>query len=44
VALAELFNFAHTQSDNIKAKKPARIFIQNVKDLLQDHDVVIADK
>jgi tRNA ligase len=44
VALAELFGFGHTQSDDVRAKKPAAVFIQNVKKLLQDHDVVIADK
>lgn len=44
VALVELFHFGHTQSDDIRAKKPARIFIRNVKELLGDHDVVIADK
>jgi tRNA ligase len=44
VALAELFHFGHTQSDDVRAKKPAPVFIQNVKKLLRDHDVVIADK
>ncbi|KAH9961179.1 RNA ligase-domain-containing protein [Russula compacta] len=44
VALVELFRFGHTQSDDVRAKKPARVFIQNVKTLLRDHDVVIADK
>ncbi|KAF8491349.1 RNA ligase-domain-containing protein [Russula emetica] len=44
VALRELFHFGHTQSDDVKAKKPAPVFIQNVKKLLRDHDVVIADK
>jgi len=44
VALKELFDFGHTQSDDIRAKKPAPIFIQNVKKLLRDHDVIIADK
>ena len=44
VALTELFHFGHTQSDDVRAKKPAPVFIQNVKKLLRDHDVVIADK
>jgi tRNA ligase len=44
VALAELFGFGHTQSDDVKAKKPAPMFIKNVKKLLGDNDVVIADK
>ncbi len=44
VALAHLFGFVHTQSDDIKAKKPAPVFIQNVTTLLKKHDVVIADK
>jgi tRNA ligase len=44
VALMDLFWFGHTQSNNVKAKKPAPVFIQNVKKLLRDHDVVIANK
>ncbi|RPD55632.1 hypothetical protein L226DRAFT_537106 [Lentinus tigrinus ALCF2SS1-7] len=44
VALAYLFGFGHVQSDDIKAKKPAPIFIRNVVDALKTHDVVIADK
>ncbi|KAH8980403.1 RNA ligase-domain-containing protein [Lactarius akahatsu] len=44
VALAELFQFGHTQSDDVRAKKRGPAFIQNVKKLLRDHDVVIADK
>lgn len=44
VALAHIFGFGHTQSDDVKAKKPAPIFIQNVVNLLKKHDVVIADK
>ena len=32
------------QSDDIRAKKPAPAFIQNVKKLLRSHDEVIADK
>jgi tRNA ligase len=44
VALAELFQFGHTQSDDVRAKKKGPAFIQSVKKLLRDHDVVIADK
>ncbi|KAI0064052.1 RNA ligase [Artomyces pyxidatus] len=44
VALAHLFGFGHTQSDDVKAKKPAPQFIKNVLKLLNEHDVVIADK
>lgn len=44
VALARLFGFGHTQSDDVHAKKPAPIFVKNVMELLKDHDVVIADK
>ena len=44
VALAHLFGFGHTQSDDIKAKKPAPAFLKKVADLLYEHDVVIADK
>ena len=44
VALKHLFGFGHTQSDNVKGKKPAPKFIKNVVGLLDDHDVVIADK
>ncbi|KAI0341315.1 hypothetical protein BDW22DRAFT_1358802 [Trametopsis cervina] len=44
VALAHLFNFGHTQSDDVPGKKPAPVFLNNVVKLLRDHDVVIADK
>jgi tRNA ligase len=44
VALASIFGFGHTQSDDVKAKKAAPIFVKNVVKLLKDHDVVIADK
>ncbi|KIJ58824.1 hypothetical protein HYDPIDRAFT_33787 [Hydnomerulius pinastri MD-312] len=44
VALAHLFGFGHTQSDDVHAKKSAPIFIKNVIELLKNHDVVIADK
>ncbi|KAG5650633.1 hypothetical protein H0H81_011530 [Sphagnurus paluster] len=44
VALAHIFDFGHTQSDNVLSKKPATQFIKNVTALLKTHDVVIADK
>ncbi|KAI9458131.1 tRNA ligase kinase domain-containing protein [Lactarius psammicola] len=44
VALAELFQFGHTQSDDVRAKRRGPAFIQNVTKLLRSHDVVIADK
>jgi len=44
VALKHIFGFGHTQSDDVKAKKPAPIFLKNVTDLLKTHNVVIADK
>lgn len=44
VALAHIFGFDHTQSDDVQVKKPAPVFIKNVIGLLNDHDVVIADK
>jgi tRNA splicing ligase len=44
VALTHLFNFGHTQSDDVTVKKAAPVFLQNVKDLLGKHTVVIADK
>ena len=47
VALAHIFGFGHTQSDDITAKnKKARapVFIKKVVDLLDKHNVVIADK
>ncbi|EMD34614.1 hypothetical protein CERSUDRAFT_116777 [Gelatoporia subvermispora B] len=44
VALAHVFGFGHTQSDDVHAKKSAPIFIKNVVGLLKQHDVVIADK
>ncbi|KAJ7359383.1 RNA ligase [Mycena albidolilacea] len=44
VALADIFGFGHTQSDDVNAKKPAPVFIKNVIELLETHDVVIADK
>lgn len=44
VALAHIFGFGHTQSDDVQAKKPAPVFIRNVTKLLEKKDVVIADK
>ncbi|KAJ7205526.1 RNA ligase-domain-containing protein [Mycena pura] len=44
VALTHIFGFGHTQSDDVRAKRPAPIFINNVTTLLQTCDVVIADK
>ncbi|EED78500.1 predicted protein [Postia placenta Mad-698-R] len=44
VALSHLFGFGHIQSDDIKAKKAAPIFIKNVVNALKTNDVVIADK
>ena len=44
VALAHIFGFAHTQSDNVRAKKTAVIFHKNVAESLITHNVVIADR
>ncbi|KAI0052022.1 hypothetical protein FA95DRAFT_112242 [Auriscalpium vulgare] len=44
VALASLFGFGHTQSDDVKVKKAAPVFVKNVQKLLNNHDVVIADR
>lgn len=44
MALAHIFGFGHTQSDDVQAKKPAPVFIRNVTKLLEKKDVVIADK
>ncbi|TFK84033.1 hypothetical protein K466DRAFT_665422 [Polyporus arcularius HHB13444] len=44
VALTHLFGFGHVQSDDIRAKKPAALFIRRVVEALSQHDVVIADK
>ncbi|KAN0059649.1 tRNA ligase [Thecaphora frezii] len=41
VALAELFGFAHTQSDDFKGKKG---FLASVEKEVEAHDVVFADK
>ena len=44
VALAHIFGFGHTQSDDVQAKAPALIFIKNVTKLLEKKEVVIAHK
>ena len=44
ITLAHLFDFGHTQSDDVRGKKPGPQFIKNVANLLKTHDVVIADK
>ncbi|TFK17845.1 hypothetical protein FA15DRAFT_710412 [Coprinopsis marcescibilis] len=44
LALAKLFGFGHSQSDNVQGKKAAVTFVKNVVGLLKTHDVVIADK
>jgi tRNA ligase len=44
VALAHLFGFGHTQSDDVTTKKSGPTFVKNVLGLLKKHDVVIADK
>ena len=46
VALAHIFGFGHTQSDDIQInnKKAAPLFVKKVVNLLEKHDVVIADK
>ena len=43
-ALAHIFGFGHTQSDDVHVKKPAPGFVKNVFNLLNTHDVVIVDK
>ncbi|KAI0826327.1 RNA ligase-domain-containing protein [Irpex lacteus] len=44
VALARLFGFGHTQSDDVSGKKAAVTFVNNVSKILETHDVVIADR
>ena len=44
VALSRIFGLAHTQSDDITAKRTAPTFIKNVTDLLATYDVVFADR
>jgi tRNA ligase len=44
LALAHIFGFGHTQSDDVRAKKSGAIFLKNVVNLLLKCDVVIADK
>ena len=42
--MSKLFGWAHTQSDDFHMKKSGPHFIRSVKDLLQTHEVVYADK
>lgn len=44
VALSRIFGLAHTQSDDITAKRTAPTFIKNVTDLLVTNDIVFADR
>ncbi|KAG6335866.1 hypothetical protein ID866_3231 [Astraeus odoratus] len=44
VALAHLFSFGHTESDDVSGKKAGSAFIRNVTELLKKYHVVIADK
>ncbi|KAJ7030723.1 RNA ligase [Mycena alexandri] len=46
VALLHIFGptWGHTQSDDVRAKKPAPIFLKNVTTVLGKKEVVIADK
>ncbi|KIY68086.1 hypothetical protein CYLTODRAFT_436728 [Cylindrobasidium torrendii FP15055 ss-10] len=44
VALAHIFGWGHTQSDDVTAKKAAPVFLKNVKQAMQKNDIVIADK
>ncbi|WVQ80680.1 hypothetical protein IAT38_002785 [Cryptococcus sp. DSM 104549] len=44
VALTRLFGFAHTQSDDVTAKRTAPTFLRNIVDLFKKNDVVFADR
>lgn len=44
VALSQLFNIGHTQSDDITTKRSAPAFLRNIKDLLSTHDAVYVDR
>ncbi|PVF98709.1 hypothetical protein CPB86DRAFT_758078 [Serendipita vermifera] len=44
VALTHLFKFGHTQNDDLKGKRSPNVFQQNIRDLFETHDVVIADR
>jgi len=44
VALSKLFDFGHTQSDDVTTKKTAPTFLKNIAGLLQKKDVVYADR
>lgn len=43
-ALQHLFDFGHTQSDDVTAKKTAPTFLKNIAALLAKKDVVYADR
>ncbi|GAA5944842.1 tRNA ligase [Sporobolomyces koalae] len=42
--LKQLFGFGHVQSDDFLVKKPQPHFLRRIKELLETHDVVYADK
>ncbi|GAA6060180.1 hypothetical protein JCM10212_005181 [Sporobolomyces blumeae] len=42
--LSHLFGWGHVQSDDFLVKKPAPHFLRKIKELLNSHDVVYADK
>jgi tRNA ligase len=46
VALAHIFGFGHTQSDDVQMmnKRAASVFIKNVAKLLKKCNIVVADK
>lgn len=44
LALTRLFNFGHTQSDDVQAKKTAPVFEKNIVDLFKSHPYVFADR
>lgn len=44
VALAQLFGWAHVQSDDVTTKRTGPAFLSNVQKALETHDVVIADR
>jgi tRNA ligase len=44
LALAKLYGFGHTQSDDVTAKRSAPTFLKNIEKLLKTNDVVYADR
>jgi tRNA ligase len=44
LALSHLFQFGHTQSDDVVAKKSAPTFLKNIAALLKNQKVVYADR